>query len=76
MPNEPTLPNGFKPAEEFEPCPKCHWKGYARIGPQKRCSSCGHQWPPVRRVQQVPTRTEILSGTARIAPTRIIRWRF
>jgi len=72
MLNKPVLPNGFKLVEEFEPCPECGWQGYAKIGPQKRCSSCGHQWPPLQRVQQGPTRREILNGT----PARIIRWRF
>ncbi len=75
MPNEPTLPKGFKPAEEFEPCPKCHWKGHARIGPQKRCSRLRAPMAACATGSACPTRTDILSGTARIAPTRIIRWR-
>jgi hypothetical protein len=70
MSNKPVPPNGFKALEEFEPCPECGHKGHGRIGQQKRCSMCGHQWPPVQRVLQGPTRSEILNATARIFPWR------
>lgn len=76
MSNKPVPPNGFTLTEECEACPECSYKGCAKIGQQKRCSSCGHQWPPIQRLQQGPTRGEILNGTARIPRANFIRWRF
>src|SRR6266571_2717587 len=58
------LPSGFTQVEEFELCPKCGWRGHTRIGPQKRCSQCGHQWPPVKLDIRLPTRRDVLNGTA------------
>jgi hypothetical protein len=75
MTNRPVPPNGF--IEVFEPCPECGWKGFAtKVGTQKRCGGCGHQWPAVHVEQLGPTRADVLNGTARHLPTRIIRWRF
>ena len=61
MSNKPVPSNGFTVTEECAPCPECGYKGCAKIGQQKRCGSCGHQWPPVQRVQQGPTRGEVLN---------------
>ena len=73
MTNKPVIPRGFKEVEEFEPCPQCGKQGHTKIGPQKYCVHCGHQWPPIPPPQLGPTRRDVLNGTARFAPTKIIR---
>jgi hypothetical protein len=32
--------------EDANKCPNRSCESYSRVGPQKRCSKCGHQWPP------------------------------
>ncbi len=51
------------PAGQSEVCPACG-AGCLRTLPwgQKRCQQCAHQWPPRPRVQQVPTRSDVLNG--------------
>lgn len=73
--NGSTLPSGFTQVEEFEACPKCGSKGHSQVGPQKRCSQCGHQWPPVKSDIHLPTRKDVLNGTGHLQGTRLIRWR-
>lgn len=59
-----------------ESCPECGALCIAKVCNQKRCSQCGHQWPPIARIQQGPTRRDVLNGTARYIPGRIIFFRF
>jgi tRNA(Ile2) C34 agmatinyltransferase TiaS len=75
MPDRPVPPKGFRIVEECEPCPKCGSKVSAKIQQQKRCSQCGHQWPPVKREPLGPTRRDILNGTAYFQHTQIVRSR-
>jgi predicted phage terminase large subunit-like protein len=51
------------PAAKSEACPKCSGTVIITLGKQKRCQQCGEQWPPVPRVQQTPTRRDILNRT-------------
>jgi len=56
-------------------CPKCGAISVVRINVQKRCNQCGHQWPPISNMQRGPTRRDVLNGTARYVPGRIIFFR-
>jgi hypothetical protein len=58
-----------------EKCPRCKALCIVTLGNQKHCNQCGNQWPNVHRVQQGPTRREVLNGTARYIPGRIILFR-
>jgi predicted phage terminase large subunit-like protein len=51
-----------------EACPKCGATVVVPLGQQKRCQQCAHQWPPRPRVQQVPTRRDILNEADLWAP--------
>jgi hypothetical protein len=57
-------------------CPDCGATCVVKIGAQWICNHCAKQWPPIRRVQQRPTRADILNGTAHYGRARIIFWRF
>jgi predicted phage terminase large subunit-like protein len=45
-----------------EACPSCGASVIVPLRKQKRCQQCGHQWPPIPRVQQVLTRSDVLNG--------------
>jgi len=53
-------------------CPKCNGTCIGKIGPQNRCSQCGEQWPPVQRIQQGPTRRDILDRLVQYPPARSV----
>ena len=57
-------------------CPSCGATVSVTVfGKQKRCQQCGHQWPPLPRVQQMLTRRDVLNGTEFWAPPRDEFWR-
>ncbi len=57
-------------------CPDCGATCVVKIGAEWICNNCAKQWSPVHRVQQGPTRIDILNGTAHYRPARIIFWGF
>jgi predicted phage terminase large subunit-like protein len=70
-----SLPAGFTPFKELDPCPQCGSRANSQIGPQRYCNQCGHQWPPIKLDLRLPTRKEMLNGTASLRRTRLSRWR-
>ncbi len=75
MNRKPVVPNGYELEVKQEKCPACGATCIANVGNQKRCSICEKQWPE-RPVLRGPTRRDVLNGTARYIPGRIILWKF
>ena len=65
-------PKGYKLQTPQDRCPECKATCIVKIGRQKHCNQCSHQWPPIQPVQRWPTRQEVLDGTAQCMPARII----
>ena len=57
-----TESSGSQIVEDANKCPSCSCENYSRVDPQKRCSRCGQQWPPVRLEGQPLTRYDVLNG--------------
>ena len=74
MNRKPLPPSAYTLLTKQARCPKCDATCVVKIGPQQRCNQCGEQWPPIQRTQQGPTRRDVLNGTARYVPGRIIFW--
>jgi uncharacterized Zn ribbon protein len=73
--SKPVPPSGYTLQTRQDHCPECKATCIAKLGKQKHCNQCGHQWPPIRQSQQRPTRQEVLDGTAQSMPARIIFFR-
>jgi hypothetical protein len=69
---KPMPPHGYTLETQQDRCPKCKATCIANIGAQKRCNECGYQWPPIQPSQTGPTRQEVLDGTARSKPAKIV----
>jgi predicted phage terminase large subunit-like protein len=69
-----TEASGSGNVEDANKCPSCSCESYSRVGPQKRCSQCGHQWPPVRPEGHPLTRYDILNRAGHIAHMNRFSW--
>ena len=63
-------------AAQAEGCPSCGASLVVTVfGKQKRCQQCGHQWPPLPRVQQMLTRRDVLNQREHWVVRRDRFWR-
>jgi len=61
---------------QSESCPSCGATAVVTLSHgQKRCRQCGHQWPPMPRVQQMLTRRDVFNETELWVPPRGKFWR-
>jgi len=64
MPNQTEASNQIA-GTGLGPCPKCDAVRVVQFASgQKRCNSCGHQWPELSAMQRGPTRRDVLNGKA------------
>ncbi len=73
--NKSAPPAGYTLQTKPDRCPECKATCITKIGWQKHCNQCFHQWPPIQSDHQWPTRQEALNGMAHCRPARIILFR-